>query len=693
MTVFPKIFLLTLALILPGILPARALESGPVIINDNFTSREIGRQVEYLEDRGKALTIDAVSKQFLDWKKHDSDSFSQGFTGSAYWFRFHVINNQKEPRSCYLEINYPMLDRVDLYSPAGGNAFTLVSEGDHYPFYQRKIIDRNFIFELKPIPRMNTYYLRVSTTSSLNFSPILWSHYSFSLRNNTEQPVMFMYYGLMLVMVIYNLFIFLSVRKITYILYSASILSFMTFQLVLNGYAFQYLWPNSLWWANNCLPFFMGITCVLTTIFLLAHINARSNFPVTYRIIMFSVTVPSLALSIASLLVDYRIAIFMQTGLTGYTAAALYIMGIYAVIKRSRAGYYVTIGYTALAVGVLSYVAKTFGILPANFFTSWSMQMGSAMVVIFFSLSLADELNQAKEELLDLNVNLEKKVNERTKELKEVMGVLESINDNMLASNIELEEANTRYVKDMDMAASVQTAFLPKEPPVSDEYDIAFLFRPMSTVSGDFLDFYMTGGRLEGVGIFDVSGHGISSGLMTLLARSAIEKHFTDLKHEKLGSVMDAINNDFIREMGDSGLYLTGILLRFTNNFFEYCNSGNPELLLKQCGSAGAMVVRHDNGSNMGPLLGIEILQESFNTMTHPFVRDDCLLLYTDCLNETRNDNNEQYGELRIIESFSDAPDGPARDMLDHIMRRFYSFTGKKDALKDDITVILIRKR
>ncbi len=694
MNVFKKIILLPLALILFGILPARGLEPDPVVVNDEFNSREIGRQIEYLEDSGKKLTIVDIAGPTRSWKQSTADSINFGFTNSAYWFRFHIISSQSDSRGYYFEINYPRIDFIELYTPDADGRLTAIKAGDHYPFYQREIIDRNFIFKLEPNPGINTCYFRIETSSSMNFKPILWSPHAFSKRNNTEQPIMFIYYGFMIIMVIYNLFIFFWIRNSTYLFYSLFILSFTLFQAILNGYAYQYLWPGHIWWANNCLPFAMGLTLTSVTAFLKQHVNTSVHFPRVNWFYVYLLITPNLLAAIASLFTGYRIGITITTALAGHTAVSLYTAGIYIVYKRSRPGNFVLVGFTMLAFGVMAFVLKTFGFLPTNMITTWSIQLGSAMVLVILSLSLADEIYVAKNQLLDLNENLEKKVNERTKELKEVMNVLESINDNMLASNIELEEANTRYIKDMDMAASVQTAFLPKEPPVSNEYDIAFLFRPMSTVSGDFFDFYQADGRVEGVGIFDVSGHGISSGLMTLMARSTIEKNFTGLKHEKLGQVMDAINDDLIREMGTSGLYLTGILLRFTKNAFEYSNSGNPEMILRSGSTADTGIVRHNDSDRIvGPFLGIRILQENFISLSRPFNHGDCLLLYTDSLSETRNDHKEQFGEARIIESFKDAPVGTARDMLDHIMERFYSFTGKKEALNDDITVIIIKKR
>jgi sigma-B regulation protein RsbU (phosphoserine phosphatase) len=78
----------------------------------------------------------------------------------------------------------------------------------------------------------------------------------------------------------------------------------------------------------------------------------------------------------------------------------------------------------------------------------------------------------------------------------------------------------------MDMASNVQATLFPPTPPEVNGWDIAFVFRPMAGVSGDMYDFYTEGDTLNGVALFDVSGHGIASGLITMIARTVFQRNF-----------------------------------------------------------------------------------------------------------------------------------------------------------------------
>lgn len=307
---------------------------------------------------------------------------------------------------------------------------------------------------------------------------------------------------------------------------------------------------------------------------------------------------------------------------------------------------------------------------------------------------LAAGINAASDTISDYRVNLEKKVEVRTGELQAAMEEMEAINESLVKVNAEIEESNRRYLKDMDMARSVQAAFLPDRPPVTDDLDVAFVYRPMSGASGDFFDFYHDNGSIRGTGVFDVSGHGISSGLLTLLARSSISRKFADMRDAKLSDVMSSVNRELIGEIGQSGYYLTGILLRFCGDCVEYVNSGHPPMIYRtgRTGRVGK-VTSADGGMYQGPLLGIGEMEGDFKSLTIQYKPGDTLLVYTDSLYETTNAAGEVYDFDRIMNSLRESPDGSAREILDRVMDDFYSFTGKKDGIRDDMTVMVVKKK
>jgi sigma-B regulation protein RsbU (phosphoserine phosphatase) len=243
----------------------------------------------------------------------------------------------------------------------------------------------------------------------------------------------------------------------------------------------------------------------------------------------------------------------------------------------------------------------------------------------------------------------------------------------------------------MKMAANVQASMLPKQAPKTDTLDVAFAFKPMSAVSGDFYDFYEIDGNFVGVGIFDVSGHGVASALITMIARSIFFRNIKDGTGEPLNKVLEKSNKELINEIGNLDNYLTGILLRFKGDSVEYVNAGHSDLICKRGATGEVGIVNKEEDSIKGFFMGMVGVDHPYDSLSFTIGKNDTLLLYTDCLYEGRNTEDEEYGLIHLQKSLKQAPDGSAQEVLDYILKEFYMFTGLQE-LADDLTVIVIKK-
>jgi len=166
-----------------------------------------------------------------------------------------------------------------------------------------------------------------------------------------------------------------------------------------------------------------------------------------------------------------------------------------------------------------------------------------------------------------LNSKLEKEVASRTNDLKEL--------------NSKLEEKNYHMERDMQLASFVQQKFYPQKNLLIPGWDISVIFKPLSSVSGDLYDFFVSKEKLEGFCLFDVSGHGVAAGLVTMIAKNTIYQNFNNGRSKRLEEIMYEINNDIISSKGQIENYLTGLLFRYNENdsSFEFANAGHPALL------------------------------------------------------------------------------------------------------------------
>lgn len=677
-------------------------EAKTIDLNQPFSKINMGKYLEYRVDQDGSLMVQDIRSEKVDddWLTSDKDSLGFGFTTDVYWVRFSLMNTGKNAIEFFLEQSYPLIDILTFYYIKGKDIKEIIV-GDHKPFSARPYEHRNFVFpmSLEAGARIDCY-ARYETTSSMNIVLNIWNPKLFEKESSQQYSLIFSFYSVILIMSIYNLLLFFFVQRRQYLYYVLFILIYLLFMMTLNGTAIQFLWPDYPWWANFCLPVILSVLNLALIPFyvevgelrVLKHkrkyINRINNGK---NIHLYC----SLGVTGLCLFIPYRQAMMLSSIWIGLSLFAVIVVASVLIIReKSRSAFIALIASSAIIVGSIAFVLKTFGILPTNFFTEWAVHIGSVVMVLLFSIALADRINNLARDLKELNESLEMKVVERTEELQSANEELEAMNVNLIEVNNELEEAGRIHQLDLNMAASVQETFLPKEIPVSDRYEIAYVFKPTATVSGDFYDFYNENNQLTGVGIFDVSGHGIASGLITLMAKSIIMRVFSLMRDERLDLVFERINQLLIREIGDTDNYLTGILLRFHNDIIEYVNSGHPDALFRMAGGKSVGKVLGKGGKSIrGMFLGVEAMMGQFESLPFRLKSGDCILLYSDCLIESVNPEGEVYDDERLIETFRNAPEGKAHEVLEYLMKDFYDFTRGEKNISDDLTVLLVRRK
>lgn len=311
------------------------------------------------------------------------------------------------------------------------------------------------------------------------------------------------------------------------------------------------------------------------------------------------------------------------------------------------------------------------------------------------SLVFLDMTGRARRVAETLHNLLSKEVEIRRAELEEARAEVERANQRLIYANHNLIESRERILGEVRLAAHLQRNAQPAKPPELPGWDLSFAFEPCSEISGDFFDIYATDDRLEGVGLFDVSGHGVSSGLITVLARQAAAHHFRRGRRANLNLVTQALNAELVRGMDRTNYYLTGILLRVNDDdSIEFVNAGHPDLLLRR--ASGTVEFLGFTEEQRGFMLGMRMLRGPYHVRRFRMEPGDSLLLYTDALTESArflaSGDAELYDSARLQAAFAAAPpDAAAATELQHILNDQRDFVGRS-RYEDDLTAIMLKK-
>ncbi len=418
---------------------------------------------EIYKDSTGLLQIEQISN-LQTFQLLQTKTINLGVDKANFWIKFTVQNTTTDNR-LQLEIPYPILDEVHLYKMVHGMLIDSFQAGENYSFQQRPVQSKNFVFPLHlDSGQIATYFLKVNSGEQIILPLFILSEEELHNKNLKDNLFNGIYFGIILVMMLYNLFVFFSIREASYIYYVIYIFSVGITQAILNGYAFRYLWPNSPWIAQHA-TMFGGAFSGLTTIFFVRNfLQTKMYSPRFDKMLTFFAAVYAISLVFCftgHLQWSYNL-ININAG-PGSFILLFTAINIYRKYK-SRPSLFFIISWSIFLLSVIVFVLKDFGIIPYNAITISGLQIGSAVEVTLLSFALADKINIFRKEkeisqaealkaameneriIREQNITLEIKVNERTTELQQS-------NSNLNIALDDLKQAQTQLVEQEKMAS------------------------------------------------------------------------------------------------------------------------------------------------------------------------------------------------------------------------------------------------
>ncbi len=258
----------------------------------------------------------------------------------------------------------------------------------------------------------------------------------------------------------------------------------------------------------------------------------------------------------------------------------------------------------------------------------------------------------------------------------------------------ELENKRSILSTEISQAAKIQNTFLKQTNLDFKNWDTAYICIPMAGVSGDLFDYYINekdSTILDGFGIYDISGHGISSGILSLLAKNIFQHEFYENKNIDLWETVQKINDRFILEKGAIDNYITGIIARTQESRIEIVNAGQQLPFLYKKSTGNIEVVK--NSSAAFGAIGLAAVTSLFDSVYLDVESGDELILFTDGVTDCRNQDGVSLGRdsfYGILKKHINTQN--INKQLNDIVSDIKLFKNEAEAA-DDMTIILLRKK
>jgi phosphoserine phosphatase RsbU/P len=237
---------------------------------------------------------------------------------------------------------------------------------------------------------------------------------------------------------------------------------------------------------------------------------------------------------------------------------------------------------------------------------------------------------------------------------------------------------------ELELSQVIQRALLPQQVPVIPGYDIAAFSRPAQIVSGDYFDFLQFEDGTRGFVVADISGHGVSAGLLMTSLQTIF--HTLTPGTDSPVEVLQRINRLYIHNINFT-TFVTAFFGKLDpqTRMLHYVSAGhNPPLLYSR--STKQVAWLKPTGAAIGLIDDYRIQLECVQ-----LVEGDILLLYTDGVTEALDpQGQEQFGYERLAEVVQQNDRLPANELAQKIRLALSEFT-KGSVPADDITLVICR--
>ncbi len=320
-----------------------------------------------------------------------------GFLNDMHWFVFSLENSASVEKQVYVEIAYALLDKVHLKGlDETGTVKFNYRTGDLLPFNMRPIKYPTYVFPVK-IGANSRIDLRllVETGSSMQVPIYIWQPEIFIASKSTEILIFGLFIGAMLIMAIYNLFLFLSTREKSYLYFAATVFFYALVQSDLTGISFAYLWPHSPSWNDKSLIIVSCCAIICLSLFSSEFLRLDEQSVYTRKLLRVGNLVAVLWMALTPF-VAYKNLIIGTASIIALIPIIAYAKGIKLWLTGYIPARYFVLAFSLFVVATSIFVLNKAGVIDRNLFTEYFMSIGAMVVVSLLSLALADQVNQDK---------------------------------------------------------------------------------------------------------------------------------------------------------------------------------------------------------------------------------------------------------------------------------------------------------
>lgn len=508
----------------------------PITITDQYNDYEVlAFQTQLLEDPNGTLLFDEIIESD-NFNYQDPTKPINPNPDSYYWLKLDLKGDTNTLKKWVLEVYNVHINYLELYKPITEYDYAQTITGASIPFGNREYQHINFVFDIDlKYNGIRPFYIRLKSKNPIWFQAHIKDQAYFSEYAVNEYGLLGFFYGILFIMMLYNLLIYFSTREKVYLYYVIYVASCAFLSMVEDGMGFAFLWNNTPAFGQYAVNFNRLLLLLFFVLYSREFLNSKNLLPK-----MDQALVGALLFYLTYFTVEHSFPIANYLGayfpLVNYSIFLLpfcivFLIGCIVWRKNYKPSKYFVLGFVLVLVSIVVVALRdrgfTVGSIIGNILLVYSLNIGIVLQIAFLSKSLADRLRFLKEEN-------EKAQEEKIVQLEENERLKDSINKELehkvAIRTKELEEKNRNIMDSIAYAQRIQTAILPSKEKLKDMLGPYFVFfRPKDIVSGDFYWVHEIEGKVL-FAVIDCTGHGVPGALMTVMAHNLLHEIVVEQK-------------------------------------------------------------------------------------------------------------------------------------------------------------------
>lgn len=372
------------------------------------TSYPLNLHMYVLEDTTNALTIEHVtnSKYRERFIANDRSILNLGISQSTHWLKVtlaypNAYPNHETSKLWLLEVGSPGLDVAELFIPNANGIYDVSISDTRSDYSAREITHINSVYPLDmQLGEEITLFIKIKNNTSMYVPLVLWTPEGFVEKVAREEFIYGLFLGGMLILLLYNLFVYFSVRDISYLYYVVYLFGLTLFGVFESGRGLLHL--DIFFGAidRQNIMYVIWLSGFTVIFFAKYFLNTMKNHPRIDR----SLTILALVVVISALLVpffDYAVSVYWNMIYMSAFLPAFSLMLIYCWTQGNKNAKYLFIAWFSNVLGLAVFTGVTFKIIPATTLTLAASQIGIWLEAVVLSFALAHRIKTEQAIMLE----------------------------------------------------------------------------------------------------------------------------------------------------------------------------------------------------------------------------------------------------------------------------------------------------